>query len=101
MGPKIANKCSNKLGNLEIIIGTFFGRIKNGFVIPDHMDSSIPKKKRKIRKKKSFTTTETCPHAPRDEKNKGKKQQIDRRSEDKKEKQHKLRMKYTKCIYFV
>ena len=77
------------------------GESKNGFVIPDHMDSSIPKKKRKIRKKKSFTTTETCPHAPRDEKNKGKKQQIDRRSEDKKEKQHKLRMKYTKCIYFV
>ena len=73
------------------------GQSKNGFVIPDHMDSSLPKK----RKKKSFTTTEACPRAPRDEKNRGKKQQIDPRSEDKKEKQHKLRMKYTKCIYFV
>ena len=74
------------------------GESKNGFVIPDHMDSSLPKKKRKIRKKKSFTTTEACPRAPRDEKNRGKKKQIDPRSEDKKEKQHKLRMKYTKCI---
>ena len=73
------------------------GESKNGFVIPDHMDSSLPKKP----KKKSFTTTEACPRAPRDEKNRGKKQQIDPRSEDKKEKQHKLRMKYTKCIYFV
>ena len=73
------------------------GQSKNGFVIPDHMDSSLPKKT----KKKSFTTTEACPRAPRDEKNRGKKQQIDPRSEDKKEKQHKLRMKYTKCIYFV
>ena len=78
------------------------GESKNGFVIPDHMDSSLPKKNGKSeKKKKSFTTTEACPRAPRDEKNKGKKQQIDRRSEDKKEKQHKPRVKYTKCIYFV
>ena len=77
------------------------GESKNGFVIPDHMDSSLPKKNGKSEKKKSFTKTEACPRAPRDEKNKGKKQQIDRRSEDEKEKQHKLRMKYTKCIYFV
>ena len=76
------------------------GESKNGFVIPDHMDSSLPKKTEN-QKKKSFTTTEACPRAPRDEKNKGKTQQIDRRSEDKKEKQHKLRMKYTKCKYFV
>ena len=101
MGPKIANKCSNKRGNLEIIIGTFFGRIQKRICDPRSYGFFNTKKKRKIRKKKSFTTTETCPRAPRDEKNKGKKQQIDRRSEDKKEKQHKLRMKYTKCIYFV
>ena len=101
MGPKIANKCSNKRGNLEIIIGTFFGRIQKRICDPRSYGFFTTKKKRKIRKKKSFTKTEACPRAPRDEKNKGKKQQIDRRSEDEKEKQHKLRMKYTKCIYFV
>ena len=73
------------------------GESKNGFVIPDHMDSSLPKKNGKSEKKNHLP----CPRAPRDEKNKGKKQQIDRRSEDKKEKQHKPRVKYTKCIYFV
>ena len=101
MGPKIANKCSNKRGNLEIIIGTFFGRIQKRICDPRSYGCFTTKIKRKIRKKKSFTTTEACPRAPRDEKNKGKKQQIDRRSEDKKEKQHKPRVKYTKCIYFV
>ena len=101
MGPKIANKCSNKRGNLEIIIGTFFGRIQKRICDPRSYGFFTTKKKRKIRKKKSFTTTEACPRAPRDEKNEGKKQQIDRRSEDKKEKQHKPRVKYTKCIYFV
>ena len=101
MGPKIANKCSNKRGNLEIIIGTFFGRIQKRICDPRSYGFFTTKKNRKIRKKKSFTTTEACPRAPRDEKNKGKTQQIDRRSEDKKEKQHKLRMKYTKCKYFV
>ena len=53
MGPKIANKCSNKRGNLEIIIGTFFGRIQKRIVIPDHMDSSLPKKNGKSEKKKN------------------------------------------------
>ena len=101
MGPKIANKCPNKRGNLEIIIGTFFGRIQKRICDPRSYGCFTTKIKRKIRKKKSFTTTEACPRAPRDEKNKGKKQQIDRRSEDKKEKQHKPRVKYTKCIYFV
>ena len=33
-----------------------------------------------------------CPRAPRDEENRGKKQQTDPRGEDKKEKQHKLRI---------
>ena len=52
MGPKIANKCSNKRGNLEIIISVrFLGESKNGFVIPDHMDSSLPKKNGKSEKK--------------------------------------------------
>ena len=86
MGPKIANKCPNKRGNLEIIIGTFFGRIQKRICDPRSYGFFTTKKNRKIRKKKSFTTTEACPRAPRDEKNKGKKQQIDRRSEDKKEK---------------
>ena len=86
MGPKIANKCSNKRGNLKIIIGTFFGRIQKRICDPRSYGFFTTKKNRKIRKKKSFTTTEACPRAPRDEKNKGKKQQIDRRSEDKKEK---------------
>ena len=33
--------------------------------------------------------TTACPRAPRDEEKRGKKQQIDPRNEDKKEKQHK------------
>ena len=62
------------------------GESKNGFVISDHMDSSLPKK-RKIRKRfidhdngmSSCSLWET-------------KQQTDPRGEDKKEKQYKLRM---------
>ena len=42
--------------------------------------------------------TTACPRAHREKKNNGKKQQTDPRGEDRKEKQHKLRMKYTKCI---
>ena len=42
------------------------GESKNGFVISDHMDSSLPKKRG------SFTMTTACPHAPRDEENRGK-----------------------------
>ena len=34
--------------------------------------------------------TTACPRAPRDEKNRGKKQHTDPREEDNKEKQHKL-----------
>ena len=34
MGPKIANKCPNKRGNLEIIIGTFSGRIQKRICDP-------------------------------------------------------------------
>ena len=44
--------------------------------------------------------TTACPRAPCDEKNRGKKQQTDPRGEEKKEKQHKLRMNIRKCIYF-
>ena len=51
MGPKIANKCSNKLGNLEIIIGTFFGRIQKRICDPRSYGFFNTKKKRKIRKK--------------------------------------------------
>ena len=40
----------------------------------------------------SFTMTTASPRALRDEKNRGKKQQTDPRGEEKKEKQHKLRM---------
>ena len=37
--------------------------------------------------------TTACPRAPRDEENRGKKQQTDPHGEDKKKKQRKLRMK--------
>ena len=53
MGPKIANKCSNKPGNLEIIIGTFFGRIQKRICDPRSYGFFTTKKKRKIRKKKN------------------------------------------------
>ena len=49
--------------------GAFFlGESKNGFVISDHTDSSVPKNGRS--EKGSFTMTTACPRAPR-----GKKQQ--------------------------
>ena len=67
------------------------GESKNGFVISDYMDSaSLPKNE--ISEKGSFTTTTAWPRAPSDEENRGKKKQTDPRGEDKKEKQHKLRM---------
>ena len=43
-------------------------------------------------RRRSFTMTTASPRALRDEKNRGKKQQTDPRGEEKKEKQHKLRM---------
>ena len=54
----------------------FLGESENGFVISDHMDSSLPKKKKNRKSKKgSFTMTTACPGAPCDEKNRGKKKQ--------------------------
>ena len=75
------------------------GESKNGFVISDHMDTSLPKHGRS--QKGSFTMTTVSPRAPRDENNRGKKQQTDPWGEDQKEKQKKLRNhEYMKCIYF-
>ena len=64
----------------------FWGESKNGFVISDHADSSLPKNGRS--EKGSFTMTTACPRAPRGKK----KQQTDPHGEDKKKKQHKLGM---------
>ena len=41
-----------------------------------------------------------CPRAPCDEENRGKKQQTDPRGEDKKKKQHKLRIRISDNFYF-
>ena len=46
------------------------GESKNGFVISDHMDTSLPKHGRS--QKGSFTMTTVSPRAPRDENNRGK-----------------------------
>ena len=51
MGPKIANKCSNKPGNLEIIIGTFFGRIQKRICDPRSYGFFTTKKNGKSEKK--------------------------------------------------
>ena len=67
----------------------FWGESKNGFVISDHADSSLPKNGRS--EKESFTMTTACPRAPR-EKKKKQQQQTDPHGEDKKKKQHKLGM---------
>ena len=53
MGPKIANKCSNKRGNLEIIIGTFFGRIQKRICDPRSYGFFTTKKKTENQKKKN------------------------------------------------
>ena len=45
----------------------FWGESKNGFVISDHMNSSLPKRS----EKDSFTTTTAWPRAPSDEENRG------------------------------
>ena len=45
--------------------GAFFGEIS------DHMDSSLPKNGRS--RKRSFTMTRACPRAPRDDENRGEK----------------------------
>ena len=58
----------------------------------------FPTRKTENPKKGSFTRTTSCARAHCEKKNNGKKQQTDPRGEDRKEKQHKLRMKYTKCI---
>ena len=63
----------------------FWGESKNGFVISDHADSSLPKNGRS--EKGSFTMTTACPRAPR-EKKKKQPQQNDPHGEDKKKKQH-------------
>ena len=47
MGPKIANKCPNKRGNLEIIIGTFFGRIQKRICDPRSYGFFTTKKNKK------------------------------------------------------
>ena len=63
----------------------FWGESKNGFVISDHMNSSLPKRS----EKESFTTTTAWPRAPSDEENRGEtKKQTDPLGEAKKEKQH-------------
>ena len=49
----------------------FLGKSKNGFVISDHMDSSLTKKTEDL-KKGSFTMTTACPRASCDDKNGGK-----------------------------
>ena len=63
----------------------FWGESKNGFVISDHADSSLPKNGRS--EKGSFTMTTACPRAPREEKKK-QQQQTDPQGEDKNKKQH-------------
>ena len=69
----------------------FLGESKNGFVISDHADSSLPKNGRSA--KGSFTMTTACPRAPREKKkNKKQQEQTDLHGEDKKKKQHKLGM---------
>ena len=55
---------------------------KNGFVISDHMDSSLPKKTEDPKKDQHVLVLIV-----------GKKQQTDPRGEDKKEKQYKLRIR--------
>ena len=55
---------------------------KNGFVISDHMDSSLPKKTEDPKKVHYVLVLIV-----------GKKQQTDPRGEDKKEKQYKLRIR--------
>ena len=69
----------------------FLGEFKNGFVIADHMDSSISKNGSS--EKGSFTKTTAYPGSPRDAEKRGKKKQTtDPRGEEKKKKQHKIRM---------
>ena len=65
----------------------FWGESKNGFVISDHADSSLPKNGRS--EKESFTMTTACPRVPREKKKKKQQQQTDPHGEDKKKKQHK------------
>lgn len=62
----------------------FFGESKNEFVISYHMDSSLTKKPRKIRKKDHYQDNgmSSCSC---DDKNRAKKQQTNPRGEDKKE----------------
>ena len=62
------------------------------------MDSSLPKNERS--EKGSFTKTTTYPRSPRDEENGGKKQQTNPRGEDKKKKQHKIRMNIPNVYIF-
>ena len=64
----------------------FWGESKNGFVISDHADSSLPKNGRS--EKGSFTMTTACPRVPRAIKKKQQQQQTDPHGEDKKKKQH-------------
>ena len=69
----------------------FLGESKNGFVISDHTNSSLPKNGRS--EKGSFTMTTACPRAPREKKKQQQQQQqTDPHGVDKKKKQHKLRM---------
>ena len=54
--------------------------------------------------KGSFTMITACPRAPRDEKNRGKKWQTDPRGEDKKEKQHIIKLRILSqmtCIFHL
>ena len=61
------------------VLCVFLGESKNGFVIADHMDSSLSKKKTGRSEKGSFTMTTPYPCAPHDAENRGKKQQTDPR----------------------
>ena len=56
---------------------------KNGFVISDHTNSSLPKKNERS-EKGSFTMTTACPRAPREKKKQ--QQQTDPHGKEKKKK---------------
>ena len=56
------------------------------------MDSSLSKNTEDPKKDYLPLQRHICPRAPREEENRGKKQQTDPRGEHNKEKQHKLRM---------
>ena len=77
----------------------FWGESKDGFVISDHADSSLPKNGRS--EKGSFTMTTACPRVP------SAKKKNNNNSNNKliltaktRRKSNITRNEYTKCIYF-